>query len=783
MIFPFRHFVNLSTFILFALLVTACTDRENGNSQDGATPELSPETLASQVAASLTEEEILSLSDELRVRPGELALFDYWDAVRTARQPMQALGQLQVSQVLLPQNASGTMAEVFAKGGEWPAMLKELQQTHGYTLTWSHFQHESFDSDSNPPSSMISAEFHFGSGLRRARTILKGEMAATWSVSGPESPGAPPFTNVVLEIDELTEGQEPVFHELTALEANPTDGKPAIAAPMLVRDLNRDHYPEVILLGSNKLLWNQANCTFVEQPLLSHAPAAGFRVGAFGEFTDDVFTDLVVIDSLGKLSILPGAPAGAFVQDLIPITDAPIMEQATQIAVADIDSDGDSDLYIAQDKPLFVGGQMPSPVDNALSGNPDFLLRNDGSFQFTDITDSAGLEEKRLRRTRDAGFCDFDGDGDADLILASAFAPVDVLENRDGRFSDVSGSAVAGKSAPLIANRIALGDINFDGLEDFAVAAVSSPSGARIESARSQSDSSSLSSPEGAQSIPITESSSRLAHNDERTLSGAESITSRNQPRRFEMVTNFADAGWANDLALFDYDNDGDLDTYIANGNISGNSTRDYDLYFWQRELRAATAMEDPVIAILFTDSFRPEPFQGLNEGQISWQGHQANRFYQNIGTTEYPQYHEVGFLAGAALTADSLATEAADLDLDGKIDLLVVTQSWKSNNGTLVPIQSLTVLRNENANNHAWIGFKLDNLPASMPLTGITVTLESGGQRLPFRFSEGASTFHLGLGGQKAPDRATIHWPDGTAHYIDAPKPRRYISVAFALD
>jgi enediyne biosynthesis protein E4 len=784
--------IGLAT-LAIAFSLSACFDKGAGNDNwdgdgDGA-PELSPETLASQVAASLTEEETLTLADELRVRPGELALFDFQDALRDSDQPIQKLAQLPVTNIALPEHADCVVAQSLSSGSDWATALGEIQSIHGYTLTWSHWEHRTFDSKSNPPRSVINAEFHFASGSRRARTILKTELTATWSTDGPAAPGTPPFTEIVMQVTDIAEAQQPAFHQLQAIPIPNASQGPSLAAPMLVRDLNGDHYPEVILLGSNTLLWNQANCTFVSQPLAStegrnDATNTSFRAGAFGEFTGDRNIDLALIDSLGHLSILPGAPAGAFVQEALPVTTAPITLNASSLAAADIDGDGDSDLYIGQDKPFFVGGQMPAPANNAASGNPDYLLRNEGSLQFTDVTDEAGLSEKRSRRVKDAAFHDYDGDGDPDLFLANAFAPIDVFENRDGQFVDVSGSGVAGAAAPLFANALTFADQDGDLLDDLAVAAVQSNTGARIESFRALANSSLATPPNGTSPARITESSSRLFSNSARRIAVAQPGMTNRSPRQFSQISEFEDAGWANDIALFDYDNDGGLDCYVANGHISGKSTRDYDLFFWQRELRAATSIEDPVIAVLFTDRFRPEPFQGLNEGRISWQGHQANRFYRNNGTTGPSGFYECGFLVGAALTDDSPATQAVDLDLDGRVDLLVVTQKWQSENGQLVPQQSLTVLRNENADAQNWMGFLFDNIPPGIPLTGIKVELEFGKeQQQTLHVEEGSSAIHLGLGDRKAPTRATIHWMDGTRHYIDAPSTGRYLRIQFALD
>ncbi|MDA0813856.1 MAG: hypothetical protein O3C21_15880, partial [Verrucomicrobia bacterium] len=352
------------------------------------------------------------------------------------------------------------------------------------------------------------------------------------------------------------------------------------------------------------------------------------------------------------------------------------------------------------------------------------------------------------------------------------------------RFVDVSGSGFAGATAPLIANALTFADQDGDLLDDLGVAAVRSNTGARIESFRALANNSIATPSNGNSPAQITESSSRLFSNRARRIAVEQSGTTDRSPRHFSLVSEFQDAGWANDIALFDYDNDGDLDCYVANGHMSGKSTRDYDLFFWQRELWAATSIEDPVLAVLFTDRFRPEPFQGLNEGRISWQGHQANRFYRNDGTSGPSGFYETGFLVGAALTDDSPATHAVDLDLDGRIDLLVVTQKWQTENGQLFPQQSLTVLRNENANAQSWTGFLFENVPANLPLAGIKVELEfDKEQQQTLLLDQGTSAIHLGLGVRQAPTRATIHWTDGTRHYIDAPSTGRYLRIQYLLN
>lgn len=81
------------------------------------------------------------------------------------------------------------------------------------------------------------------------------------------------------------------------------------------------------------------------------------------------------------------------------------------VSLGDVDGDGDDDLYVSQP-----------------SGLPNRLYRNDGGLVFTDITRVSGAGV--LDSTSMALFADVDNDGDQDLTLITARAPI--LLRNDG---------------------------------------------------------------------------------------------------------------------------------------------------------------------------------------------------------------------------------------------------------------------------------------------------------------------------------------------------------------
>jgi hypothetical protein len=126
------------------------------------------------------------------------------------------------------------------------------------------------------------------------------------------------------------------------------------------------------------------------------------------------------------------------------------------VAWGDYDNDGDLDLFVANRWNTGASG-----------GREDRLYRNNGNNTFTDVAPSLGIEDNNSNSggTFQGIWADFNEDGFLDLYVSVDFSD-DVFYENDGLggFDDVSG--VAGIAAPQHGMGIGVGDPNLDGCLD-----------------------------------------------------------------------------------------------------------------------------------------------------------------------------------------------------------------------------------------------------------------------------------------------------------------------------
>ncbi len=149
---------------------------------------------------------------------------------------------------------------------------------------------------------------------------------------------------------------------------------------------------------------------------------------------------------------------------------------STAAGWADLDGDGDLDLYLANYalidfEKYRVCGSPPEKVaychPDMLKSAPDRLFRNDGGFRFTEVTKEAGIAEV-MQGGKGLAVLPFDvnGDGRLDLFVANDADPNYLWVNLGGmKFEDQAGwlgVAVSGKGASQSCMGSDVGDVDGD---------------------------------------------------------------------------------------------------------------------------------------------------------------------------------------------------------------------------------------------------------------------------------------------------------------------------------
>ncbi len=234
----------------------------------------------------------------------------------------------------------------------------------------------------------------------------------------------------------------------------------------------------------DRLFRNTGKGTFVDvteaSGLAKIAQRGGYGLGvAVGDYDNDGHPDLFV-SRLTTYALYRNRGDGTF-ED---VTDraglAGVRDNPTSAAFADLDSDGDLDLYVCHymvwepDNPRLCLNEKgeyfycdPSKVPAA----PDHLFRNDGG-RFVDVTDSSGCKETGGRGLGVVA-ADLDGDDRLDLYVANDGTANYLFRNLGGfRFEEVAleagvaGSAEGGYQAGM---GVACGDLDGDGRPDLMV--------------------------------------------------------------------------------------------------------------------------------------------------------------------------------------------------------------------------------------------------------------------------------------------------------------------------
>ncbi len=314
---------------------------------------------------------------------------------------------------------------------------------------------------------------------------------------------------------------------------------------------------------------------------------------------------------------------------------------------------------------------------------PDRLLRNQGDGSFEDVSEQAGITRAFGPALGVIG-TDLNNDGWLDLYVGNDAAANQLwLNQRDGTFRDealLSGTAVNMEGAVEASMGVDAADFDGDGDEDLFM-------------------------------THLLGETNTLYVNDghgwfeDRSLVSGLAVPSK-------AYTSFG-------TAWFDYDNDGWLDLFAANG-----------------EVRVV-----PILA----------------KAGDNYPLHQPNQLFRNRGDGTF---EDISAQAGAVFTLSEVSRGAAfgDLDNDGDTDIVVANNSGAAR-----------LLRNEVGNARHWLGLRLVAKQGRDAL-GARVEIQIGEDRRLWRRVRTGGSYAaandprilVGLGQATRVDRVRVYWADG---------------------
>ena len=377
---------------------------------------------------------------------------------------------------------------------------------------------------------------------------------------------------------------------------------------------------------------------------------------------------------------------------------------SSTVAFADVDNDGYVDVYVGG-----AGGE-DGVERNRIVGTGELYLNN-GDLTFRDITDETGTEATYTWSVR---FCDYDDDGDPDLFtandqgiaLAGEWSPIRLYRN-DGnlRFTDVTREAGLGITGSWMG--LAFGDYDQDGDFDFFATNVG---GSFVDK-------------KGHQEYDL--------HGFFRNDGGV----FRNIAEELEVSENLTLAklefGWG--TVFTDFDNDGDLDLYYV-GN--------YDML---------QAYNNPGHLL-------------INDGAGAFRDSTARYGLRTIDGTGTPSI-AVGVATG-------------DVNDDGHVDIFVANAGTNFRTG-------YPMLFTKKFDDNNWIRLKLEGVESNRSAIGARIRLTAGGKTQIRDVASGGSSFSqnslwptFGIGESTVIDAIEIRWPSGIVQTFKEVEPNQTLEI-----
>jgi len=487
-------------------------------------------------------------------------------------------------------------------------------------------------------------------------------------------------------------------------------------------DYDNDGFDDIFVTDSdtgqsNHLFHNNGNLTFTD--VTQSAGVAGgndansiVSDALWFDYDNDGWPDLLVV-RFGTPLLYHNEHNGTF-RDVTSTSGLNKFGNTIAAIAFDYDNDGRLDLlfgnYFQPVNLLDLRDPhvLPNDLDNAVNGGGASLWHNNGDGSFTDVTERAGLG-KHTGWTLDVGHGDFNNDGFQDIYLACDYGTDRLfLNNGDGTFRDVTEKAIGLDTKKGM--NVEVGDYDNDGWLDIYVTNITDE---------------------------YMKECNMLWHNN-----GDGTFTDVSKE------TGTCDTLWGWGAKFGDFDNDGWLDLFVADG------------------LRSA-GPENYIPVLLNLITTPGVDFTDVNNwpaiGNMTWSGYQKKKLFRNLGTQVFK---EISAEAGVDNALDGRGVALADFDNDGRLDIYQTNADQPS---------FLYHNQTEGAGN--WVELKLIGTKSNRDAIGTRVKLQAGDQRLMREVDGGngyagqsSTRVHFGIGHATKIDALEIHWPSGHVDKVNVP-------------
>jgi hypothetical protein len=485
-------------------------------------------------------------------------------------------------------------------------------------------------------------------------------------------------------------------------------------------DYDNDGWMDIYLVNSGKcdffapdpplrnaLYKNNRDGTFTDVTQKAGVGAGGYGQGvAVGDYDGDGFPDIYVTQ-YGRSILYHNNGDGTFT-DVTEKAGVAAPGWSSSAVWFDYDNDGRLDLFVGRfvefskelNKPCGIheDGRIHYCIPKVYSPMPSWLFHNNGDGTFTDASKESGIVGP-LGKVWGVIATDINNDGLMDLFVANDTVRNFLFMNRgEGKFEEIgepAGIAYSTEGRTRSGMGLDSADYDQDGFMDLFVSNLD------------------------------REMYSLYRNNHDSTFddqAGSTGIASATRQM----------SGWG--LKFFDFDNDGDLDLFLANGN--------------------------------------PDDLIEQIHSQVKYQ--EPPLLFRGTGKTFHNISQESGPIFSRPLSARGMAI--GDFNNDGAVDVLISV-----NNGAPVLLRN-----NIGAQNH-WLGIKLIGRKSNIDAVGARITYQAQDLKRS-RMKVGGGSYlsdHdprvvLGIGKRIKIDWLEVKWPlpsGGIERFIDLPIDR-YITI-----